>query len=52
MDKTRLTRDKSEVNIPVVVGQCASKVLWSAIPAMLGDGEPCDRKGTRDIVDG
>lgn len=35
--------------MPVVVGWCASKVLWSAFPVKLGDREPCNNKGTSDI---
>ncbi|GAB0189218.1 hypothetical protein GRJ2_001387100 [Grus japonensis] len=32
-------------------GQCASKVLQSAISVEAGDGEPCDSKDTR-VIDG
>lgn len=30
-------------------GHCASKILQSAIPVEVGDGEPCNSKDTRDV---
>lgn len=30
-------------------GHCASKILQSAIPAEVGDGEPCNSKDTRHM---